>query len=146
MVLATIIFACCLTVGVASAAASDNQYPDLGSAPDFGGNFTLPSDFNGSFSGGGPDDFPPGNGTFPDDGNFQGGNMTRPDFSGAPVDPNTINQQSTASQADYTLIIAGLAVGAVVIVAVVVVVLKRRKKSSDQAGAFGEVPSAPAAP
>jgi hypothetical protein len=119
---ATILFACFVISGVASAQTSNSQQP-----PDFG-------DFNGTMAS------PPGNGNMPPS-DFNGtlgfpngsmgpgdGNFTRPDFSGAP-DMNGANGQVAGSQTDYTLIIAVVAVVVVAVVSVVAVLLVRKKKT-----------------
>jgi hypothetical protein len=136
IVIVTVLLACCLYVGVASA-ASDSNYQDNmplpSGRPDFnGGNFTFPDGINPFNGTGGQGGFPDRNGTFPDGMN---GNFTRPDFSGAPGEAQPFNSQVNA-QTDYTLLIVGIVIAAVIIVVVVVVVLKKRKKKPEDPSTY----------
>jgi hypothetical protein len=136
IVIVTVLLACCLSVGVVSA-ASDSNYQDNmpmpSGRPDFnGGNFTFPDDmnpFNGTDGPGGQGGFMGSNGTFP---NGMNGNFSRPDFSGAPGEAQPFNSQNqVTAQTDYTLLIVGIAIAAVIIVIVLVVMLKKRKNKPE---------------
>jgi hypothetical protein len=147
IIIATVLLACCLSVGVASAASDSNYLDNMpipSGAPSFDGNFTFPGgmgDFNGTGGPGGQGGFMGGNGTFP---NGMNGNFTRPDASSGPGDAQPFNgQQQATNQTDYTLLIAGIAIAAAIIVVVVVVVLKKRKKKPEEPSTYQTAPPAP---
>jgi hypothetical protein len=129
-IFAATFFIACMAIAVASAQTFNPQPPQNfgdfnGTRPDFPGN---PGDFNGSQ--GFPGGMGPGgnfNGTM---GGPDGGNFTRPDFSGAPqYNPNNISPGAVSgSQTDYTFIIVAV-VAVVAVVSVAAVMLVRRKKA-----------------